>query len=90
VGSVTRCNMSETDRWGSQFLGAAMTVYGLSRWRRGGWILAGFGLLLVRRGVTGHCFSYSLLGISSRGRPGVSAAPATLPSHADRATDHVS
>ena len=62
---MTRCNMSETDRWGSQLLGAAMTVYGLSRWRRGGWILAGFGVLLFRRGFTGHCHTYDLFGVST-------------------------
>ncbi len=57
--------MSETDRWGSQLLGAAMTVYGLSRWRRGGWVLAGFGLLLVRRGLTGRCHTYDLFGVGT-------------------------
>ena len=73
--------MSDADRWGSQLLGAAMTVYGLSRWRRGGWILAGFGVLLFRRGFTGHCHTYDLLGVRS--------APAR-PTYADRSTHHVS
>ena len=62
--------MSDADRWGSQLLGAAMTIYGLSRWRRGGWVLAGFGLLLVRRGVSGHCYTYDLLGVSTAPRDG--------------------
>ena len=72
----TRCNMSEADRWGSQLAGAAMTIYGLRHWRRGGWILAGFGLLLFRRGYTGYCHTYDLLG-----------SPRT---YGDRSTDLVS
>lgn len=72
--------MSGADRWGSQLLGAAMTAYGLSRWRRGGWILAGFGLLLFRRGFYGYCHTYDLLGLR---RP-------ASPTNADRAPDHVS
>ena len=57
-------NMGDIDRWLSVGAGAAMTLYGLAR-RRGGWVLAGFGLLLIRRGVSGHCHSYSLLGLST-------------------------
>jgi uncharacterized membrane protein len=57
--------MSDADRWGSMIGGAALTFYGLRRWRRGGLILAGFGLLLFRRGATGHCFTYDLLDITS-------------------------
>ena len=49
--------------------GAALTLYGLGRWRRGGWILAGFGVLLFRRGATGHCVTYDLLGVSSGESP---------------------
>ena len=67
--------MSATDRWGSQLLGAAMTVYGLSRWRRGGWVLAGFGVLLVRRGLAGHCHTYDLLGVSTFSTPTPREAP---------------
>jgi hypothetical protein len=72
--------MSDADRWGSQLAGAAMTIYGLRHFRRGGWILAGFGLLLFRRGYSGHCHTYDLLGVSS------------LPdnSHGDRPPNHFS
>ena len=45
--------------------GAALTAYGLSRFRKGGWILAGFGVLLFRRGAIGHCFTYDLLGLGT-------------------------
>ena len=79
--------MSEADRWGSQLAGAAMTIYGLRHWRRGGWILAGFGLLLFRRGYTGYCRTYDLLGVSA-------SLPAKAgshdPAHGDRFTDLVS
>jgi len=62
--------------------GAALTVYGLGRWRRGGWILAGFGVLLFPRGATGHCFTYELLGMRT-------AASDSTSSGRDRTTDHV-
>ena len=57
--------MSDADRWGSIIGGVALTYYGFRRFRRGGWILAGFGLLLLRRGATGHCSTYDLLDINS-------------------------
>jgi uncharacterized membrane protein len=63
--------MSEADRLGSLIGGAALTLYGLRRWRRGGWILAGFGVLLFRRGATGHCLTYDLLGIGSPSREAI-------------------
>jgi len=45
--------------------GAALTLYGVSRLRRNGWILAAFGLLLLRRGFTRHCHTYDLLSMST-------------------------
>lgn len=80
--------MSEADRWGSQLAGAAMTLYGLRHWRRGGWILACFGLLLLRRGYTGYCHTYDLLGVSSL--PCLPAKAGRHDAHDDRSTDHVS
>ena len=32
-----------------------------------GWMLAGFGALLVRRGASGHCDTYELFGINTAG-----------------------
>jgi len=58
-------NISEAERWGSMVVGAALTLYGSTRLRRHGWILAMFGTLLFRRGVTGHCYTYDLLGINT-------------------------
>jgi uncharacterized membrane protein len=58
-------NINDRERWGSMVGGAALTLYGLSRLRRRGWILAAFGVLLFRRGATGHCQTYDLLGLST-------------------------
>jgi uncharacterized membrane protein len=58
-------NISETERWTSMAAGAALTLYGVSRRRTSGWILAAFGVLLFRRGATRHCYTYDLLGIST-------------------------
>jgi uncharacterized membrane protein len=72
-----RRNISDGERWGSIFGGAALTIYGLSRFRRGGWILATFGVLLLRRGATGHCDTYDLLGVST------AEGSSMLPPHGD-------
>jgi uncharacterized membrane protein len=61
-------NMSDAERWGSMAAGAALALYGLSRMRRHGWILAMFGALLFRRGTSGHCYTYELLGVSTADR----------------------
>lgn len=58
-------NISDRERWGSMLGGAALTLYGLSRFRRGGWIFAAFGVMLFRRGASGHCHTYDLLGVST-------------------------
>jgi hypothetical protein len=76
--------MSDADRWASQLVGAAMTVYGVRHFRRGGWILAGFGLLLFRRGYSGHCHTYDLFGV----RTGPEASVDLSPTYGDRSTDH--
>jgi hypothetical protein len=78
------CNMSDADRLGSMLGGTALTLYGVSRWRRGGWILAGFGVLLFRRGFTGRCFTYDLLGIDSRPRSTMLDT-----SHGGRSSDYI-
>ena len=63
----SRRNISETERWVSVAAGAVITAYGASRRRAGGWVLAGLGALLVRRGVTGHCHTYDFLGVNTAG-----------------------
>lgn len=60
-------NISETERWASLAAGAGLATYGLTRGRAGGWILAGLGALLVRRGMTSHCDVYQALGLNTAG-----------------------
>jgi uncharacterized membrane protein len=59
-------NVSDVERWLSIAAGVAMALYGLTR-RRSSWALAGLGALLVRRGASGHCHTYDMLGISTAG-----------------------
>jgi len=63
-----RRNINNVERWVSLGAGFGLTAYGLAK-RRGsrGWILAGLGLLLVRRGASGHCDTYELFGINTAG-----------------------
>jgi uncharacterized membrane protein len=60
-------NISDAERWCSMTAGAVLAVYGLSRRRGAGLMLAGLGALLARRGITGHCDTYQLLGINTAG-----------------------
>ena len=61
----SRRNMSELERWGSLAAGTALTLYGLSRRRPGGLVLAIFGGLLIRRGARGHCDIYEALDLNT-------------------------
>src|SRR5262245_4500017 len=63
----SRRNISATERWMSVAAGTLMAAYGASRRRARGWALAGFGALLVRRGLTGHCHTYDFLGLNTAG-----------------------
>lgn len=60
-------NISQVERWASIAAGAGLTSYGLRRGRTGGWILAGLGALLVRRGLSGRCEVYQTLGLNTAG-----------------------
>jgi uncharacterized membrane protein len=60
-------NISEAERWLSMAAGVGLTAYGVSRRRPSGWALAGLGALLFRRGLTGHCDTYELLGLNTAG-----------------------
>src|SRR5687768_15980950 len=63
-------NMSEAERWMSMAGGAGLAAYGLSKGRLPGWALAGFGVWLFRRGMTGHCNTYQMLGVNTAGTGG--------------------
>ena len=60
-------NISETERWVSVAAGVGLATYGVSRRSGAGWMLAGLGALLVRRGMSGHCHTYSLFGMNTAG-----------------------
>jgi len=63
-----RRNINDVERWLSMAAGFGLTAYGLGKRRGGGrWMLAGLGLLLVRRGASGHCDTYELFGINTAG-----------------------
>src|SRR3954468_20133577 len=63
-----RRNINNVERWVSLGAGVGLTAYGLAKRRgRRGWILAGLGLLLVRRGASGHCDTYELFRINTAG-----------------------
>jgi uncharacterized membrane protein len=60
-------NVSNAERWSSVAVGLGLAAYGLSRRRGSGWIFAGFGALLLQRGVSGRCHTYELLGLNTAG-----------------------
>ena len=60
-------NISEAERWLSMAAGTGLTLYGLSRKRTSGWVLAALGGMLVQRGATGHCHTYQAFGINTAG-----------------------
>lgn len=60
-------NISEAERWCSMAAGTGLALYGLGRRRPSGWALAAIGGLLVRRGFSGHCLTYEMLGLNTAG-----------------------
>ncbi len=60
-------NISEAERWCSVAAGLGLAAYGLTRRRGYGWAVAGLGVVLARRGLSGHCLTYEMLGINTAG-----------------------
>ena len=60
-------NLSDVERWASIAAGAGLAAYGLSRLKSNGWLYAGVGGLLLRRGVSAHCDLYEAVGINTAG-----------------------
>ena len=60
-------NISDAERWLSMAAGVGLAAYGASRRRAAGWAVAGLGALLFRRGMTGHCHTYEMLGLNTAG-----------------------
>jgi len=64
-------NLSGFERWASIIAGAGLAAYGVSRLKKNdGWMYAGIGSLLLRRGVTAHCDLYEAFGINTAGDAG--------------------
>jgi uncharacterized membrane protein len=63
-------NLSDIERWASIAAGAGLAAYGLSRLKSNGWLYAGLGALLLRRGVTAHCDLYEAVGVNTAGTAG--------------------
>lgn len=61
-GGHSARNISDAERWGSMAAGIAMALYGVSRRSAAGLVVAGLGALLLRRGASGHCDVYEMLG----------------------------
>jgi uncharacterized membrane protein len=58
----SRHNISGVEKWISIAAGAGLVAYGSTRPKRRGWLYAGLGGLLLRRGLTQHCDMYDALG----------------------------
>jgi uncharacterized membrane protein len=63
-------NISDVETWVSIAAGAGLAAYGLSRLKRNGWLFAGAGGLLLRRGITRHCDLYEAIGVNTAARSG--------------------
>jgi uncharacterized membrane protein len=59
--------MSDVDRWLSLAAGTGLALYGISRRKPAGWVLAGVAGMLLQRGATGHCHAYDALGVNTAG-----------------------
>src|SRR3954451_9576874 len=62
-------NISDVEKWVSIAAGTGLALYGLSRLKRNGWLFAGLGGMLLRRGVTEHCDLYEAFGRNTAARP---------------------
>ena len=60
-------NISDVERWLSMAAGTGLALYGLSRRKTAGWVLAALGGMLIRRGATGHCQTYEAFGVNTAG-----------------------
>lgn len=63
--SFGELNVGSQERWISAGAGAVLALYGLKRMSVGGLLTAGLGAMLVKRGLTGNCNVYQLLGINT-------------------------
>jgi uncharacterized membrane protein len=64
-GDTCDVNVSEPERWASFLLGGMLALAGIQRRSFGGALLALGGFAMIRRGVTGRCYTYQALDIST-------------------------
>lgn len=60
-----KANISALERWVSMGAGIGLAAFGISRRRPAGFVLAGVGAMLVRRGLSAHCGVYHALGVNT-------------------------
>lgn len=58
-------NVSESERWLSVITGGMLTLAGIQLRSLRGVLLAVAGADLIRRGLSGHCYTYAALGVNS-------------------------
>jgi uncharacterized membrane protein len=75
-GACSRQNVSQGERVLSAAAGVGLGIYGLSRGKAGGLLLAAMGGGLIYRAVTGYCHTYAALGINTEKRNSATAVPA--------------
>jgi uncharacterized membrane protein len=79
-------NVGEIERLVSALAGGALAVYGLRQRTPGGLCLTLAGTALLHRGVTGHCNTYQLLGVTTNKHAATSdEAPVARDVHVEKA-----
>ena len=63
----SRRNISDAEKWLSLAAGTALALYGVTRRRSSGWMMAALGGMLLQRGATAHCHVYEALGVNTAG-----------------------
>jgi uncharacterized membrane protein len=58
-------NMSDFERAASVFAGSLLAIQGLRQGGDWGYVLAALGGEMIRRGATGYCYGYELLGLTT-------------------------
>jgi uncharacterized membrane protein len=58
-------NVSEAERWVSFVAGGMLALLGVQMRTMGGGVVALVGASLIHRAVTGHCYTYDVLGVNT-------------------------
>jgi uncharacterized membrane protein len=62
-------NVGDLERTASLLAGAWLAISGLRKRGASGWLSLGLGAEMLRRGATGKCYAYDLLGLSTVPKP---------------------